>query len=120
MSRGGAQGSPLWELRVEGFPGLRRLSEYEFESFPHVDRPPPYYLIAEPREWYAHEQEHLLGVLVRDKIDDDWSYAVLGKDHRSTFRYIDGETSISTQGEARSQLLRRMEELGSAQDAQVS
>jgi len=37
-------------------------------------------------EWVADLLERVLGAVVRDRIDNDWSYAVLGRDEHGIFR----------------------------------
>ena len=48
--------------------------------------------------------------MVRDKFDNDWGYAVLGRDTKGRFRYIDGKVSIATQDACRDELLGKLAE----------
>jgi hypothetical protein len=55
-------------------------------------------------EWWADDQERVLGLLLLDAHDEDWSWVVLGRDEVGNFRGIDLETSVSDQDEARTRM----------------
>lgn len=54
--------------------------------------------------WFIDEAESFLGVLVRDKIDEDWGYVILARDQHFQFRAIDTAASMTTRDEARGRL----------------
>ena len=60
--------------------------------------------IGEEHGWFSDETGSFLGVLVRDKFDDDWGFVVLGRDEYFHFRAIDVDVSFKTRDEARMQL----------------
>jgi len=57
--------------------------------------------ISEELEWFSDEQEIVLGVVLRDTVDDDYVAILLGRDEGGRFRCFDLETSILSQDEAR-------------------
>jgi hypothetical protein len=64
--------------------------------------------IYEEREWWADEDERVIGVVVFDKIDDDWSYMVLGRDETGLFRGMDQGIELPSQASARANLKERL------------
>lgn len=64
--------------------------------------------ISEEVEWFSDENEHVLGIVLLDLVDSDWSWVVLGRDANSLFRAVDLQTSISSKDEARKQLHARL------------
>ncbi len=89
---------------------IHKLSEAEFDSFRPV-RGPLGALIGEEKEWYAARRENVIGVLILDRIDKDWSYVILGRDSRGRFRAIDAQVSFESPEEARTQLLNGLRRL---------
>lgn len=67
--------------------------------------------VAEEEEWFADEARNVLGVLVRDRIDNDWGYLILGRDEESRFRAVHLDVSIKTRDKACEQLLAAMAEI---------
>ena len=45
--------------------------------------------------WYATSDDRVLGVVIRDRVDNDFGWVVLTKDH-SVFRGVDVQTSRPT------------------------
>ena len=58
----------------------------------------------EENAWFVDETEAFLGVLTRDKQDDDWGYVVLARDQHFRFRAIHWEIDLSSRDEARARL----------------
>ena len=84
---------------------LKSISEEEFHSL--YEGPPS--LLHEEAEWASDPSRRVLGTVVRDRIDDDWPYVVLGRDEHRIFRAIDFKISISTQEDAAEQLHEAMQ-----------
>jgi len=68
-------------------------------------------MLTEERAWYADSNRIIAGAVLFDITDKDWSYVVLGPDRQGSFRWIAGDTSFETQGEAASQLRQKMDEI---------
>ena len=56
--------------------------------------------IAEESGWFSDETGSFLGVVTRDKIDDDWSCVVLARDQTFRFRAIKVDSSLPSRAEA--------------------
>ena len=85
---------------------LRNISEERFDS---LYEGPPSFMHKEV-EWVSDLLERVLGAVVRDRIDDDWSYVVLGRDEHGIFRAIDLKISLPSQEIAAEQLREKMKE----------
>ncbi len=68
-------------------------------------------MIADEREWYKTMGGEVLGIIIRDQIDNDWVYVVLGPDEHGEFRSIDVESSIVDHVAARTRLHAKMTKL---------
>lgn len=66
-------------------------------------------VISEEREWFADRDRNILGVVIKDNIDNDWLYIVLGHDERMVFHAIEVGLSLESRNKARKQLLVAME-----------
>lgn len=91
------------------FDAIRPISRERFNSFVLWSRSPIASRENQEVEWYADSKEWLLGVLVLDLVDLDWSYAVLGRDEDGRFRYIDGGVSVPSQKEGNLRLMTAMQ-----------
>lgn len=89
---------------------VRQITPSEFESYPH-GRQSAAFIVSDEREWYVDGREVALGIVFRDKVDDDWGYAILGKDPNGKYRWIEGEHSIQRIEDARANLLIKMREI---------
>lgn len=69
-------------------------------------------LFSEELEWYADDNERVVGVLIRDMTDDDFGGVVLGRDKVRRFRAI-GISNFSVSKEAAREFLREKMELWS-------
>jgi len=61
-------------------------------------------------EWFSDDDERVLGIVVIDNTDQDWSWMVLGRDEAGLFRAIDLGVSIPTREEARALLMTKLTE----------
>ncbi len=85
------------------------ISKKEFQSACGFIVPPN--PIGEEHGWYADDTGSFLGILVRDKIDNDWVYVVLARDEYFQFRAIETECSFSSRDAARIKLQVKMAQL---------
>lgn len=65
----------------------------------------------EDHGWFADESDSFLGVVLRDKTDDDWGYVVLARDPHFQFRAIETEVSLTTRDRAVAALQVKIAEL---------
>lgn len=87
---------------------INTISRAEFDGF-KPSRHPEADSIFEETEWFADREGVVIGVLARDRADDDWAYAVLGRDEWGTFRAFENDVSIARRDDARLQLISTME-----------
>jgi len=86
---------------------IRPVSRRLFDSH-RPTRGPLSPLVADEQEWFVNDEQSLLGILIRDKVDDDWGYVILGRDQRKRFRAIDAGVSFKKRETAREKLVRAM------------
>lgn len=53
---------------------------------------------------FTDETESFLGIIIRDRVDDDWGYIVLAREKHFVFRAIETEVSLTTRQEARKKM----------------
>jgi hypothetical protein len=82
---------------------IKKISEEEYNSFEPA-RGPSASETGEELEWYTTASQNEIGMVVRDKIDDDYLYVVQGPDQSAEFRAIDLEGSIPDRDKAREKL----------------
>lgn len=84
------------------------INKGRFESFPlaaNFER----FMITDEKEWYEDTLHHSLGVLSKDRTDQDWAYAILSQSNDGFYYWSDGEVSLNSRDEARDRLLAKME-----------
>ena len=84
---------------------VKPLTEFQFKSFPHADRPALFDHIIEEHEWYSNDMQTTLGVLFLDRIDSDWAYVVLQPGPDRVFTAVAVEHSFDEKRVAREKLL---------------
>ena len=62
------------------------------------------YPVIDEQGWFGDESGGFLGVVTRDKVDDDWGYVMLARDKQFRFRAIETIVSLKTRDEARMKL----------------
>jgi len=86
------------------------ISELRFDALAAYIRDPHTVMIFEELEWYTTADKRVIGILVRDRIDNDFGWIILGRDERLRFRAIDVNTSLESVDLARDELFERMRE----------
>jgi hypothetical protein len=87
---------------------IHTISRAEFDRFEPC-RHPDADSIFEETDWFADGEGVVIGVVTRDRRDDDWAYAVLGRDAQGTFRAFDNDAGLARREDARQQLVNSME-----------
>lgn len=80
-----------------------------FNALAAYTRKPEIILYIEDIEWYATDDERLLGVLVHDLHDHDFGWVILGRDEQLRFRAVDVGHSESTVVSARQKLFANLQ-----------
>jgi hypothetical protein len=65
-------------------------------------------IILQEVEWFRDDDCVVIGVVARDKTEDDWSLCMLGPTADGRFRPIAASTGMTSLDEARSRLLEKM------------
>lgn len=83
---------------------MKAIPKLRFDALAGYVRDPVVFVITEELEWYEAGNEKVLGVLFRDRIDDDYAVCVLGRDKRRRFRAVRVVSSMPSVKKARQQL----------------
>lgn len=86
------------------------LSQPRFEALLYRRSPFTWFLFRE-LEWWKSEDESLIATITLDAIDNDFAYAVLGRDETGVFRGVANIVSFETQEAARDAMLTKILEL---------
>lgn len=86
---------------------IRQISEHEFYKN-NVQKNPMAFVLGEEKKWFIDEGKNLLGLVILDKIDKDWSFVILAKDEDNQFRAVDVATSFNSEDYAKDTLLVKM------------
>lgn len=84
------------------------LDPRRFEALAGYARQPEITLISNELAWYACKDERVLGMVLLDLIDNDYSWVVFGRDELQRYRAINVNTSIANFDEANDKLFRAM------------
>lgn len=95
---------------------LQKISKRRFDALAGYSRTPRIMALTEELEWYATADERVLGIVLRDRIDDDFSWVAMGRDETLRFRAVKVRASHPSQDEARQALFKTLEELAQAPD----
>lgn len=87
---------------------IREISRARFDALASMSRSPAAAYVSEELAWYANEDETILGVMLRDVIDNDYVAIVMARDEGGVFRCFDSECSLPTPNEATAWLTRAM------------
>jgi hypothetical protein len=68
-------------------------------------------IFAIEKEWYSDPDETVIGVLLLDRQDKDWSWLVLGRDVDGLFKAVETKNSVETCEIARNELRERMKDI---------
>src|SRR3954462_4212434 len=94
---------------------IRSVRPQTFDAF-RPARGPFVGVLFEEVEWFVDSDEIVLGVLTRDFEDNDWGYAVLGRDTNQFFRAIAADVGIQDRDAARTMLISTMEKFLSTKE----
>ncbi len=86
---------------------IQPISKSHFDIL-SLARRPSIEKITEEREWWAGENERVIGTVMFDKIDNDWSWIILGRDEKGLYRGIDMCVSLESQELASVKLKERL------------
>jgi hypothetical protein len=97
---------------------VREISKRRFDALAGYSRTPRIIQLIEEFEWRASPDDRSLGLLARDRIDNDYSWVTLGRDKRLRYRAIEVGASLPSPAVARLALFAAMEKLSNGSDAE--
>jgi hypothetical protein len=95
---------------------MRPISRLRFNALAGYARDPRTVLIAEELDWFEHGDERVLGVLIRDRTDNDYSGIVLARDELLQYRWTTSTGFEPTQRRAKALLRPVLEQAAMAPD----
>jgi hypothetical protein len=67
---------------------MKQISLIRFNALAAYARGPMARIMGEELAWYEHDDERVLGMIIRDRADQDFCGMVFGRDRRGRFRWI--------------------------------
>lgn len=86
---------------------LKEISQKEFEKY-NFTKHPTLIGIAEETRWFSEDEANIIGTILIDKIDKDWSYVIMAKEDDGEYRFADGKVSIDSEDLVSEELLDKM------------
>lgn len=80
----------------------RKFDSYNFKSYPNF--------LATEKYWFADDDQKIIGTVLLDKIDNDWSYVIMILEEDGEYRFSHAEVSMA-EGEAIMKVRKRMKEI---------
>lgn len=80
---------------------VKKIDIKRFNALAAQSRSPAAAYMSEELEWYADASETVLGIVLRDTIDNDFVGIIMGRDEGGRFRSFDVQASIPTLEEAK-------------------
>lgn len=88
---------------------LKEISEDKFNSYNFIKYP---VFVAKEHYWFADDATHIIGTVLRDNFDKDWSYVILVKQNESDeYEFADAKVSYETDEIAIENLRHRIQEI---------
>lgn len=95
---------------------MKPISLLRFNALGGYARQPEAILFAEEIRYFAHANERVLGMVIRDRNDNDFGGMVFGRDRRLRFRWVSGTGFFNSQRRAEVELRREMERVDALPD----
>jgi HJR/Mrr/RecB family endonuclease len=92
---------------------IKEISEYELENF-DIDKNPMAVAFATEKKWFVSTDEKLIGIILQDNFDKDWSYLILALESDNAYRAIEVKVSLNTIEEAENVLISSINTISSA------
>jgi len=95
---------------------MRPISQLRFNTLAGYAKHPKTVLYAEELGWFEHDHERVLGLLIRDRTDGDYSGIVLARDELLQYRWTNMTDFTSTPRRAKALLRPALEQAAMAPD----
>jgi len=86
---------------------IKKITKNQFNSYPNEKNAMSSF-VAKEKQWFADDENNLLGTVLLDNFDKDWSYVIMAKESDGNYRFIDGKVSLETMEISRLELRTRM------------
>ena len=86
------------------------ISKRRFDALAGYTRQPSVVVLCEELAWHSSTDGRVIGVILRDRTDGDFSWVVLGRDRLKRFRALDLNVSLATEASAQAELLGKLEQ----------
>ncbi|MEN5379088.1 restriction endonuclease [Sphingobacterium kitahiroshimense] len=86
---------------------LKEITQEAFENY-NFNREPTLLGIVNEKRWFADNKANIIGTVLIDNIDSDWSYVIMAKEEDDHYRFIDAKVSIKTEHLAVNELLSKI------------
>jgi len=86
---------------------LQRISEEAFNKYNFIKHP-SLIGIATEKHWFSDDESKIIGTVLNDNIDKDWSYVIMALEEDRVYRFSEGDVSIETEDLAISKLTTRL------------
>jgi hypothetical protein len=97
--------------------GMKPISPIRFDALAGYARQPGIFLVAEEAGWFEHGQERVVGLLIRDRADNDFGGIIFGRDKKLRFRCVSVTDFDPRRRHAEVALRREMERVAAEEDA---
>jgi len=95
---------------------MQPISKLRFEALAGYARQPQTVVYSEELAWFEHGGERVLGIVIRDRTDGDYSGVVFGRDERLRYRWTGMTGFVSSERRAKALLRPAMEQAAMAAD----
>ena len=95
---------------------MKPISLRRFDALAAYARHPLIRFISDELAWFEHANERVLGLVMKDRSDNDFGGHVFGRDRKERFRWVGGSGFHKKQHRATIELRREMERLASLPD----
>lgn len=92
----------------------KQISLEEFEQY-NFERSPNLIGLVTERMWFSMDEANLIGTVLFDNIDKDWSFVIMALEEDGEFRFTDGGVSINSDEGAFTALTLGMQKIAKAQ-----
>lgn len=91
---------------------IHKISKDELGDY-YIDKNPMAGIISTEKKWFVSDDEKLIGIVLQDNIDNDWSYLILALESDNAYRAIEVKVSLNTIDEAENILLKSISDISS-------
>ncbi|WP_298247327.1 restriction endonuclease [uncultured Christiangramia sp.] len=89
---------------------IKEITEDQFNSYPSRKNAMSTF-VAKEKQWFADDENNLLGTILLDNFDKDWSYVIMAKESDGNYGFIDAKVSLETKEISSRELKNRMKNL---------